>query len=193
KILGIPHISTGDIFRQLAKEGDPLGIEAKEKYWGAGNLVPDDITNQLVEKRLIKNDCDKGFILDGFPRTIPQAEALEKILAKNNRELDYAIEISSSEDIIIKRLTARRVCTKCGRIYGLDVPPKERGKCDMDGAPLYLRDDDKEEVIKERLMVYKKQTEPLLKFYKARDKLATVDGEQKIDEILQSILDLVKQ
>ncbi len=190
--LRIPHISTGDMFRQLASENDPLGLEAKEKYWGKGLLVPDETTIGLVRKRLSKHDCRNGFILDGFPRTIHQAEALEDLLKEMGKGLDHVIEIKSSEDIIVKRLTSRRQCTKCRKIYGIDVPPKVKGVCDVDGASLYHRDDDKEEVILGRLEVYKAQTAPLIEFYTERDKLTAVDGEQPIDKILQDILDVVK-
>lgn len=190
--LNIPHISTGAIFRKMANENDPLGVEAKEKYWGKGNLVPDGITTNLVKKRLSMNDCKEGFILDGYPRTIPQAEALEKILDEMGTSLDHTIEIQSSEEIIVKRLSLRRQCSKCGKIYGLDVPPKEEGKCDLDGANLVQRDDDREEVIRERLNTYKKQTEPLIEFYKQRNLLRVVDGEQKIPKILEDILEQVK-
>ena len=190
--LKVPHISTGDMFRQLASENDTLGLEAKEKYWGKGLLVPDDITIGLVRIRLSKPDCRDGFILDGFPRTIPQAEALEGLLGEMGKELDHVIEIQSSEEVIVKRLTSRRQCTKCKKIYGIDVPPKVNGKCDADGAPLYHRDDDKEEVIVGRLEVYRAQTAPLIDFYTKKDKLTAVDGEQPIDKILKDILDVVK-
>ena len=190
--LNVPHISTGDMFRQLASENDSLGLEAKEKYWGKGLLVPDDTTIGLVRKRLSKPDCGNGFILDGFPRTRPQAEALEELLAEMGRELDHVIEIQSSEEIIVKRLTSRRQCTKCKKIYGIDVPPKVKGFCDIDGAPLYHRDDDKEEVILGRLEVYKSQTEPLIQFYSERGKLDSINGEQPIDKILNDILGVVR-
>lgn len=190
--LKVPHISTGDMFRQLASENDALGLEAKDKYWGKGLLVPDGITIGLVRKRLSKPDCMNGFILDGFPRTIPQAEALEGLLDEIGKGLDRVIEIQSSEEIIVKRLTSRRQCTKCKKIYGIDVPPKAQGRCDVDGAPLYHRDDDKEEVIRGRLEVYRSQTEPLIQFYTERDKLSAVDGEQPIGKILKDIMDVVK-
>ncbi|MBU2589667.1 MAG: adenylate kinase [Nanoarchaeota archaeon] len=179
--LGIAHISTGEMFRQLANEGNPVGVEAKEKYWGKGNLVPDDLTIKLVKERLAKEDCKKGFILDGFPRTIPQAEALDKIT-----KISKVIDIESSEEIIIKRLSNRRQCSKCKKIYGIDVPPKKEGICDICQGKLIQRDDDREEVIRDRLKVYEKQTKPLIKYYK--EKLITVDGEQPIDKIKQDII-----
>lgn len=188
--LGIAHISTGEMFRQLASEGNPLGVEARDKYWGKGNLVPDDITIKLVEERLKKDDCKSGFILDGFPRTIPQAEALEKIV-----NIDYVIDIESSDEIIIKRLTSRRQCSnrKCGRIYGIDVPPKEEGICDVCKEKLYQRNDDKEEVIRERLSVYEAQTKPLISFYQPRGLLHIVNGEQPIDKIKEDILKVLSK
>lgn len=183
--LGIPHISTGDLFRELAAEGNPLGVEARDKYWGKGNLVPDDVTIKLAEERLSKADCKKGFILDGFPRTIPQAQALDKITA-----IDYVIDIESSDRTIIKRLTNRRQCSKCKKIYGIDVPPKQEGTCDECGGKLIQRDDDKEEVVKDRLNVYRKQTKPLIRYY--RHKVKIVDGEQPIQKILDDILRAVE-
>ncbi|MBI4447477.1 adenylate kinase [Candidatus Woesearchaeota archaeon] len=184
----IPHVSTGDMFREAAAEGTRLGIKARDEYWGKGNLVPDDITIGLVKERLGAKDCEKGFILDGFPRTIGQAEALEKI-----SKIDYAIEIQSSEEIIIKRLTSRLQCKKCGKIYGLDVPPKKDKLCDKCKLPLYHRDDDKEEVVRERLRVYKKQTRPLIKFYKKNGLLRSINGEQKIEKILDDIKKIVQE
>ncbi|MFH1637605.1 MAG: nucleoside monophosphate kinase [Candidatus Woesearchaeota archaeon] len=146
KRLDIPHISTGDMFRQLYEEGNPIGVEAKDKYWGKGNLVPDDITIRLVEERLKKEDCKSGFILDGFPRTIPQAEALDRITT-----IGKAIDIESSDKTIEERLTSRRQCRKCKRIYGMHIKPKEDGTCDKCGGEIYQRDDDRIEVIKEGL------------------------------------------
>lgn len=186
KELNIAHISTGEMFRQLADEGNPLGVEAKEKYWGKGNLVPDDITIKLVKERLSKDDCKKGFILDGFPRTVPQAKALDDIV-----DVDHVIDIESSEEIIIKRLTSRRQCMDCKKIYGIDVPPKKEGICDECGGQLYQRDDDREEVIRERLNVYEKQTKPLIKYYEAQGILKTVDGEQPVQKIKEDIIGLV--
>lgn len=183
KKLNIPHISTGEMFRQLAAEGNPLGVEARDKYWGKGNLVPDGITIKLVEERLSKGDCKKGYILDGFPRTLPQAKALDKITS-----IDNVIEIQSSDEAIIKRLTSRRQCTDCKKIYGIDVPPKQEGTCDVCKGKLVQRDDDREEVIKERLQVYQKQTLPLISHYSKQGKLTAVDGEQPIQKILESII-----
>ncbi len=184
KELGIAHISTGEMFRQLADEGNPVGIEAKEKYWGKGNLVPDELTIKLVKERLGKDDCKQGFILDGFPRTIPQAEALDKIV-----DIDKVIDIESSKEIIIKRLSNRRQCPKCKKIYGIDVKPEKEGHCDVCGVKLVQRPDDKESVVRDRLEVYEKQTKPLIEYYK--DKIAVIDGEQPIPKIKQDILEAI--
>lgn len=184
--LGIAHISTGEMFRQLADEGNPIGIEARDNYWGKGNLVPDDLTIKLVKERLTKDDAKEGFILDGFPRTLPQAKALDDIV-----EIDYVIDIESSEEIIIKRLTSRRQCKDCKKIYGLDVPPKEEGKCDVCEGKLDQRPDDREEVIRERLKVYENQTKPLIDYYQSQGKLKTIDGEKPIPEIKESILQAI--
>jgi len=187
--LQIAHISTGEMFRQLADEGNQLGVEARDKYWGKGNLVPDEITVGLVKERLAKPDCSNGFILDGFPRTIPQAEALERIV-----NIDYVIDIESSEGTIIRRLTARRQCSNkaCGKIYGIDVQPLNKDICDACGGHLYQRKDDTESVIRERLRVYEAQTKPLAEFYTARSLLRIVNGEQPIDKIKQDIIAIVK-
>ncbi|MDD4878632.1 MAG: adenylate kinase [Candidatus Nanoarchaeia archaeon] len=186
--LNIAHISTGEMFRQLANEGNSLGVEARDKYWGKGNLVPDDITIGLVQERLKKEDCKNGFILDGFPRTIPQAEALEKII-----KINYVIDIESTDAVIIKRLTSRRQCQNCKKIYGIDVPPKEEGICDICKGKLFQRDDDRESVIMERLNVYNKQTKPLIEFYKSRGLLRIVNGENPIEQIKADILEIAQK
>lgn len=184
--LNIPHISTGDMFREAATNGSKIGVEARDKYWGKGQLVPDDITIKLVEERIEKPDCKKGFILDGFPRTIPQAKALDKITY-----IDFVIDIESSYDIIIKRLTQRRQCSKCKKIYGIDLPPKKTGICDACGGSLMQRSDDREEVIRERLSVYQKQTKPLIDYYTKQEKLYVINGEQPIPKILEDIISTI--
>lgn len=188
KKLHIPHISTGEMFRQAADDGSELGLEARDKYWGRGNLVPDDITIKLVKERLEKKDCKKGFILDGFPRTLPQSKALDDLI-----NIDYVIDIESSDKMIIKRLTQRRQCGQCKKIYGIDLPPKQKGICDECGGKLVLRDDDKEEVIMHRLKVYHDQTKPLIKYYDTQGKLKVVDGEQPIGTVLEQIISIVKE
>ena len=176
------------MFRQLANEGNQLGVEARDKYWGKGNLVPDEITIGLVKERLKKEDCRNGFILDGFPRTILQAEALEKII-----NINYVINIESTDEIIIQRLTSRRQCVNCKKIYGINVPPKLKGICDVCQGKLYHRDDDKEDVIKERLRVYNAQTKPLIEFYKSKGLLRIVNGENPIEQIKADILAIAKK
>lgn len=171
--LHIPHISTGDMFRQMAEEKSPLGIEAKEKYWIKGNLVPDDITTRLLKERIEKHDCSKGFILDGFPRTIPQAESLEKIT-----KLNHVILFQIQEDEILDRLAHRKNCNKCKRVYGRDIQPKKDNLCDDCQVPLVRRKDDEPELVKERLKIYSAQTAPLIQFYNERGLLIRIDADQ---------------
>lgn len=183
----IPHISTGDMFRLAIKEGTELGIEAK-KYMDEGALVPDEVTNGIVEERLSKPDCDTGFLLDGFPRTIPQAEALQTITTKLDRHLDYVIHVEVPEDKLVARLTGRRVCPKCGATYHtINNPPKKEGICDNDGTALAQRDDDKVDTVKKRLAVNIEQTKPLLDYYEDQGILITVNGDQTIEKVYQDI------
>src|SRR5512136_1659983 len=171
KELGIPHISTGDIFRDAIKRETELGKKAKEIV-GRGDLVPDELTVNLVRERLTQSDAAKGFIFDGFPRTIPQAEALEKF-----QKLDAVVNFVIGDDVVITRLTGREVCRSCGAIYHVrNMPTKVKGVCDRCGGPTYTRDDDKLESITNRLEVYKRQTEPLIAFYRQRGLLRDVDS-----------------
>ncbi len=188
KQLQVPHISSGDLFRDAAEQGTDLGIKAKEEYWGKGKLVPDELTINLVKERLEQPDCENGFILDGFPRTIPQAEALANIV-----NLDYVIEITSPDDVIIRRVVNRYSCPKCGRIYGIDVPPKIEGKCDECKVELVQRSDDNEETMKQRLKIYHTQTSPLVEFYKNKNLLVTVDGTQPIQKVFEDIIANLKK
>lgn len=184
----IPHISTGDMFRQAIKEGTELGKKAKA-YMDEGALVPDEVTNGIVEERLAKSDCDNGFLLDGFPRTIPQAEALEAITKKLNKQIDYVIQLDVPAEKLIERLTGRRVCPSCGATYHvINKPPKTEGVCDNCGTELVQRDDDKEETVQKRLEVNIEQTQPLLDFYKEKGVLVTVDGDQPIDKVFEDIV-----
>lgn len=184
----IPHISTGDMFRQAIKEGTELGKKAKA-YMDEGALVPDEVTNGIVEERLAKSDCDNGFLLDGFPRTIPQAEALEAITKKLNKQIDYVIQVDVPAEKLIERLTGRRVCPSCGATYHvINKPPKTEGVCDNCGTQLVQRDDDKEETVQKRLEVNIEQTQPLLDFYKEKGVLVTVDGDQPIDKVFEDIV-----
>lgn len=180
--LKIPHISTGDIFRSNIRNGTPLGKMAKE-YMDRGALVPDDVTISIVKDRLQQEDCKNGFILDGFPRTIPQAESLEKELEQMDMPLHHVIDISVPDSEIIKRLSGRRVCSKCGAGYHtVYEPPKAEGVCDACGAPVVQREDDREETVLNRLKTYHSQTEPLIGYYRSKGKMLVVDGKNRISD-----------
>lgn len=192
--LGIPQISTGDIFRAAVKEGTPMGLKAKE-YMDKGELVPDDVVVGVVEERLAKPDLDDGFMLDGFPRTLPQAEALDRILADMGKPLDDAVLVDVPDDELMKRLTGRRTCrnSECGKMYHVMFnPPKKEGVCDACGSELYQRDDDSEATIRERLNVYAEQTAPLIDYYADKGLLRRVEGVGPIDEIFQSIEKVIR-
>ena len=184
---GIPQISTGDILRKEVKEGSELGKQAK-KYMDSGALVPDDVIVGMMEKRIKADDCKNGFILDGFPRTTDQAEALDKMLEKNSLTLDKVILIDVPKNEIVERLTGRRVCSKCGAVYHIkNNPPKTEGVCDKCGGELIQRDDDTKEVVENRLKVYEESTMPLIDYYKKVDKLAKINGLGSIEEIFENI------
>jgi len=186
----IPHISTGDIFRANIKSGTDLGIKAKE-YIDKGLLVPDDLTIALILERLQHEDCSKGYVLDGYPRTIPQAESLDVALATKYEEIEVAINIDVPNDHIIKRMSGRRACLNCGATYHVvTIPPKIDGICDVCGSKLVLRDDDKPETVEKRLKVYAQQTEPLIEYYRQKGKLKTVDGTKGMDYIFKNIIEL---
>ena len=188
---GIPHISTGDIFRANIKNGTELGTKAKE-YMDKGLLVPDELVCDLVVDRIQQADCEKGYILDGFPRTIPQAEALENALNAIEQKLDYAIDIDVPDENIINRMSGRRACVGCGATYHvLFNPTKVEGKCDVCGESLILRDDDKPETVKKRLDVYHTQTQPLIDFYTERKVLVEVDGTQSMDKVFDDIMKIL--
>jgi adenylate kinase len=188
---GIPHISTGDMFRAAIKEGTALGLEAKS-YMDRGDLVPDEVTIGIVRERLSKDDCQKGFLLDGFPRTVAQAEALENILAELNRSIDYVINIDVDKDILMERLTGRRICKDCGATYHLVFnPPAQPGVCDKCGGELYQRADDNEETVANRLEVNLKQAKPLLDFYQEKGYLRNINGQQEIDKVFEDISELL--
>lgn len=188
---GIPHISTGDIFRANIKNGTELGAKAKE-YMDKGLLVPDELVCDLVVDRIQQADCEKGYILDGFPRTIPQAEALETALNAIEQKLDYAIDIDVPDENIINRMSGRRACVGCGATYHVVFnPTKVEGKCDVCGESLILRDDDKPETVKKRLDVYHTQTQPLIDFYSARKVLVEVDGTQSMDKVFEDIMKIL--
>ena len=188
---GIPHISTGDIFRANIKNGTELGAKAKE-YMDKGLLVPDELVCDLVVDRIQQADCEKGYILDGFPRTIPQAEALENALNAIEQKLDYAIDIDVPDENIINRMSGRRACVGCGATYHvLFNPTKVEGKCDVCGESLILRDDDKPETVKKRLDVYHTHTQPLIAFYTERKVLVEVDGTQSMDKVFDDIMKIL--
>lgn len=183
----IPHISTGDMFRQAIKNETELGKKAKS-FMDQGELVPDEVTIGIVRERLNEDDCKNGFLLDGFPRTIAQAEALQTILTDMDKKIEYTLHVDVPEEKLVERLTGRRVCPSCGTTYHtLFNPPKKEGVCDVDGETLIQRDDDQEETVKNRLNVNIKQTEPLLKFYAAQGSLITIDGDQDIEKVFHDI------
>jgi adenylate kinase len=187
----IPHISTGDIFRKNISEKTPLGLEAKG-YMDNGQLVPDELTINLVKDRLTHEDCVNGFMLDGFPRTVKQAEALDAFLRERNIDIDAALLIDAPKDLIVERMTGRRVCSHCGATYHVvNIPPKVEDVCDECGSALVQRKDDNLETVLERLDVYDRQTSPLVEYYKGRGKLKSVDGSKELHEVFQDIRDLL--
>lgn len=184
----IPHISTGDIFRANIKEGTELGKKAKT-YMDQGLLVPDDLVVDLVVDRVQQDDCSNGYVLDGFPRTIPQAESLDAALEKLNDKIDFAVNVEVPDENIIKRMSGRRACLGCGATYHIEhIPPKTEGICDTCGKELVLRDDDKPETVKKRLDVYHEQTQPLIDYYTKKNVLAEVDGTKDMEEVFQDIV-----
>jgi adenylate kinase len=187
----IPHISTGDIFRKNISEGTPLGIEAKG-YIDKGQLVPDEVTINMVKDRLTWEDCKNGYLLDGFPRTVVQAEALQEFLASRDEKLDTALSIEVPSKFILERMTGRRVCLSCGASYHVKFnPPAKAGMCDVCGSDIVQRKDDTEETVSERLDVYERQTQPLIDFYNNKNLLSTVDGTKAINEVFESICNIL--
>ena len=187
----IPHISTGDIFRANIKNGTELGKKAKT-YMDQGLLVPDELVCDLVVDRIQQDDCKKGYILDGFPRTIPQAESLDKALAAIGEKMDYAIDVEVPDENIVKRMGGRRACVGCGATYHLVyAPTKKEGICDACGGDLILRDDDKPETVQKRLGVYHEQTQPLIDYYKNQGILREVDGSVDMEDVFKEILNIL--
>lgn len=183
----IPHISTGDMFRAAMKEGTELGLKAKS-FMDQGALVPDEVTIGIVRERLSKEDCEKGFLLDGFPRTVAQAEALESILDSLDKKIDYVININVDQSILMERLTGRRICKSCGATYHLVFnPPAKEGQCDRCGGELYQRADDNADTVQNRLEVNIQQTQPLLDFYETKGYLRNIDGQQDINLVFADI------
>lgn len=185
---GVPHISTGDIFRANLKEGTELGLKAKV-FMDQGLLVPDSLTLELIMDRFAKDDCANGYVLDGFPRTIPQAEALTKALNDNNDKLDYAINVDVPDENIVNRMSGRRACVKCGGTFHVVFnPTKVEGICDLCGGELIIRNDDKPEVVQQRLTTYHEQTQPLINYYENEGILKNVDGTQSVDKVFEDIV-----
>jgi adenylate kinase len=192
KQLGIPHISTGDIFRENVEKKTPLGVAAKA-VMEAGGLVSDDLVNEMVRNRLGLQDCQRGFLLDGYPRTLPQAEALKGILKQIAQKDPVVVNLSVSYNAVVRRLSGRRVCPVCKRTYNLSSqPPARDGVCDDDGASLQQRSDDREEAIRERLSAYEAQTAPLIEFYKKSGRFFEVDGDQSPQEITGALSRLLQ-
>lgn len=193
KYYGIPHISTGDIFRQAMQEETPMGILAKS-FIDKGNLVPDDVTNEIVKERLSKSDCLDGFLLDGYPRTLQQAEEFEKTLEELNLKLNAVINLVVDESLIVSRIVNRRICPTCGKGYNIiTLKPIKEGYCDVCGSELYQRKDDNEETIKSRLSVYNEQTKPLIKFYEERKVLLNLNGEGNAKEVTECIISTLEE
>lgn len=187
----IPHISTGDIFRANIKNNTELGQKAKT-YMDKGELVPDELVVDLIMDRFKEADCANGYVLDGFPRTIPQAEALDKALSANGESVDYAINVEVPDENIINRMSGRRACVGCGATYHIQFnAPKVEGVCDTCGEKLILRDDDKPETVKNRLSVYHEQTQPLIDYYSKKGVLAEVDGTQSMDDVFNAIVNVL--
>lgn len=190
--LSVPKISTGDIFRGNVAQGTPLGVEAK-RYMDAGQLVPDEVTINMVRERLAEPDASDGFLLDGFPRTLPQAAALDKLLADLGTQLDLVLELVVDDDEVIRRLSGRRQCRGCGKIWHIEFDATSReGRCDRCGGELYQRDDDKPEVIAERLKVYARDTAPLVDYYGAQGKLVGIDATGPVEDITVRAIDALR-
>ncbi len=188
---GVPHVSTGDIFRANIKNGTELGMEAK-KYMDQGLLVPDELTVKILLDRVAQDDCKNGYVLDGFPRTIPQAKVLDDALSKLGETIDYAIDVDVPDENIINRMSGRRACLACGATYHIaHIPPKQEGICDRCGKELVLRDDDKPETVKNRLEIYHEQTQPLIDFYTEKGVLKTVDGTVPMNEVFEAIVKIL--
>ena len=183
----IPQISTGDILRAAVKEGTPMGKEAKN-YMDKGELVPDSVVIGIVEERIQQPDCEKGYMLDGFPRTVPQAEALDEMLKKLSSQIDHVVSIRVANEELVERLTGRRTCRECGAgFHVMFDPPKQEGVCDKCGGELYQRDDDNVETVTSRLQVYESQTKPLVDYYNSQEKVRDIDGVGEIKEIFGRI------
>ena len=188
----IPQISTGDILREAVRNGSAFGLEAKTSMV-RGELVPDEVVILIIEDRLMQRDCGKGFLLDGFPRTVAQADALERMLGKRGLIIDHVINIEIEMEELVKRLRGRRTCSRCGAMYHLLFnPPKKEGVCDQCGGSLYQRDDDKEETIRSRFEVYSQQTEPVIQYYASKGLVRSINGVGYMDDIFHRILEVIE-
>ncbi len=189
----LPHISTGDIFRANINNNTDLGKEAK-KYMDKGLLVPDELVGDLVIDRIAEDDCKNGYIFDGFPRTIPQAKDLDKSLESSGEKIDFVINIEVEDENIIRRMSGRRACLKCGATYHIEhIPPKKEGICDKCGSNIVLRDDDAPETVRNRLVIYHEQTQPLIDYYNSKGNLISVDGSRPIKDIHEEIIDYIER
>lgn len=187
----LPHISTGDIFRAHLREGTPIGLQVKQ-YLDSGGLVPDELTCQIVADRICSEDCSVGYILDGFPRSLPQAKEFQRLLATRGEAVDLVINVDITDEEIVDRLSSRRSCPKCGAIYNLKFgPPKQEGVCDVDGEALIQRVDDQEATIRERLRVYHETTEPIIAYYEEQGMLKTVDGSVAPEAVFAKIEEII--
>lgn len=188
---GIPQISTGDIFRKNIKEGTPLGLEAKA-YMDKGELVPDELVIKIATARLLEDDCKNGFMLDGFPRTVHQAEELDKFLASHGKKIDKVLDIDVPKEELLERLTGRRVCKTCGAGFHIkNMVPKKEGLCDKCGGELYQRSDDTASTVENRIEVYNKQTKPLVEYYKNSGKIEHIDGTIGLEEVFKAIVTIL--
>lgn len=189
----LPHISTGDIFRANINNNTDLGKEAK-KYMDKGLLVPDELVGDLVIDRIAEDDCKNGYIFDGFPRTIPQAKDLDKRLESSGEKIDFVINIEVEDENIIRRMSGRRACLKCGATYHIEhIPPKKEGICDKCGSNIVLRDDDAPETVRNRLVIYHEQTQPLIDYYNSKGNLISVDGSRPMKDIHEEIIDYIER
>ncbi len=189
---GIPQVSTGDILRRAIAQASPLGRTAKA-YVDHGALVPDEVMIGIIEEQLMQPDVEGGFVLDGFPRTLPQAHALARVLGEHHVHMDAVVYFTVSDETILRRLTGRRVCRKAAHIYHAEYSrPAVEGVCDVDGSELYQRDDDRVETVRHRLEVYRRETEPVVEFYRTHGVFETIDGEADVEDTYQRLVDIIK-
>lgn len=190
---GVPHIATGEILREHVREETDLGKKAK-RFMDKGELVPDELIIEMIRERLVHPDTENGFVLDGFPRTVPQAQALDQVLDELDQDLEVVVRMAISEDEVLRRITGRRVCEDCGANYHVETdPPRREGVCDECGGKLFQRDDDTEEIVRERLAAYREQTQGVVSFYADRGLLRNVDAEGEVDEVTERMFDVLAE